>query len=358
MTSPASRTLTFSATATAVMGLALSLAGPAHAAPPDSGPIYATPANIAFQYINLDETYVSDAAGQYTSDAWDDTGIITLYPQDPMTSVAGAVPLTFTAGDCTVTGTWDDAEAEFVGNTTATCTRVVNVGSASFAVTLARMFEGSWARWALSAERDFGAGDLFGRFDGDLGSDDLTCYYSEDDDRSNFVNAEAVAGPGDIPCPTVTPVADPTRPVLYTNVVKPVSSRSFLGNGSESQWFEFPLLADGGTGSFVYATAVVDYVTGSSSSFQCALDTASGLTGADFGTVLDACLPRPSSDPSQIPPSWFQAYGRTADETCLDGWKPSWAQWPNSGSGGYVCEREEYWNTSTNGWAYRLGAKG
>jgi hypothetical protein len=25
----------------------------------------------------------------------------------------------------------------------------------------------------------------------------------------------------------------------------------------------------------------------------------------------------------------------------------------NSGSGGYTCDREEYWSPSTNGWSFR-----
>ena len=40
-----------------------------------------------------------------------------------------------------------------------------------------------------------------------------------------------------------------------------------------------------------------------------------------------------------IPP-WVQGYGRaTAADGCLDGWAPSWEQWPNAGAGGWVCTR-------------------
>lgn len=39
-------------------------------------------------------------------------------------------------------------------------------------------------------------------------------------------------------------------------------------------------------------------------------------------------------------PMWVQAYGRpSADAPCLDGWDPSWSQWPNHGTGGFVCQR-------------------
>ena len=39
-------------------------------------------------------------------------------------------------------------------------------------------------------------------------------------------------------------------------------------------------------------------------------------------------------------PDWVQGYGRgSAADACLDGWSPSWEQWPNGGRGGYVCTR-------------------
>jgi hypothetical protein len=39
-------------------------------------------------------------------------------------------------------------------------------------------------------------------------------------------------------------------------------------------------------------------------------------------------------------PDWVQAYGRaSATDSCLTGWNPSWAMWPNNGTGGFVCQR-------------------
>jgi hypothetical protein len=32
----------------------------------------------------------------------------------------------------------------------------------------------------------------------------------------------------------------------------------------------------------------------------------------------------------------------SVDATCSSGWSPSWAQWPNNGKGGYVCDRWIY----------------
>ncbi len=44
---------------------------------------------------------------------------------------------------------------------------------------------------------------------------------------------------------------------------------------------------------------------------------------------------------------WQQAYGRaSATDSCQDGYTPSWATWPNGGTGGFVCNRfvPEYGN--------------
>jgi len=46
---------------------------------------------------------------------------------------------------------------------------------------------------------------------------------------------------------------------------------------------------------------------------------------------------RTSSPPS--PPVWHQSYSIEQSTDCASGWGQSWAQWPNDGSGGYVCNR-------------------
>lgn len=39
-------------------------------------------------------------------------------------------------------------------------------------------------------------------------------------------------------------------------------------------------------------------------------------------------------------PEWVQAYGRaSADATCEDGWGPSWQEWAQQVTGGWVCTR-------------------
>ena len=40
---------------------------------------------------------------------------------------------------------------------------------------------------------------------------------------------------------------------------------------------------------------------------------------------------------------WHQSHARHAqDAQCPDEWQASWAQWPNAGTGGFVCNRQIY----------------
>jgi len=40
---------------------------------------------------------------------------------------------------------------------------------------------------------------------------------------------------------------------------------------------------------------------------------------------------------------WHRSTSReSASDTCPDGWEASWAAWPNSGSGGFVCNNQSY----------------
>ena len=54
-------------------------------------------------------------------------------------------------------------------------------------------------------------------------------------------------------------------------------------------------------------------------------------------------------------PSWYQSAGRNAGASCDAGWSPSWAQWPNSNTGGFVCNKEIYM-TTTGTWSSRSRA--
>jgi hypothetical protein len=51
-------------------------------------------------------------------------------------------------------------------------------------------------------------------------------------------------------------------------------------------------------------------------------------------------LPVASPHSAEASTPWVQSIGRvSADDECPDGYKPGWAQWPNAGSGGYTCDR-------------------
>jgi hypothetical protein len=53
----------------------------------------------------------------------------------------------------------------------------------------------------------------------------------------------------------------------------------------------------------------------------------------------------------RTPPPWMQSYGRSGkDAACLDGWNPSYAEWPNDGKGGWVCDRILAYRNSTGTW--------
>lgn len=53
----------------------------------------------------------------------------------------------------------------------------------------------------------------------------------------------------------------------------------------------------------------------------------------------------------QAPPPWVQGYGRSSSaEACLEGWSPSYAAWPNGGTGGWTCQRTLVYNASTKKW--------
>jgi hypothetical protein len=64
---------------------------------------------------------------------------------------------------------------------------------------------------------------------------------------------------------------------------------------------------------------------------------------ADFGDPSNVVEIDIFEDSTRDLTIWHQAYGRsTSESTCADGWQPSWAQWPNDGAGGFVCNRQIY----------------
>ena len=99
--------------------------------------------------------------------------------------------------------------------------------------------------------------------------------------------------------------------------------------------------------------------------FQSADTTYSGGTNIFTSSVTPSLEPVPSSgrcpgepipsssSDSAGPPDVLEQYGRTIDESCRDEWGPSWAQWPNDYSGGWVCTRTLYYDNSTATWLVR-----
>ena len=80
-----------------------------------------------------------------------------------------------------------------------------------------------------------------------------------------------------------------------------------------------------------------------------------GAWGVEFGDFM-ANAPVTylcSADASTPPPSWFQAYGLHAGEACEAGWTAGWAEWPNDGRGGPVCNRETYFDIDSGVWSTR-----
>lgn len=76
--------------------------------------------------------------------------------------------------------------------------------------------------------------------------------------------------------------------------------------------------------------------------------------GYPFLTALQSSNVCGEGVPSQWPPSWHKSIGRAAfSDPCPVGWTGSWAQWPNSGAGGFVCNQETYWNAPLRTWSTR-----
>ena len=62
--------------------------------------------------------------------------------------------------------------------------------------------------------------------------------------------------------------------------------------------------------------------------------------GAGVIEVDPSCAAAPESRNGDPIPAWVQAYGRVGgDAACLDGWDPSWQEWAEPVTGGWVCTR-------------------
>ena len=72
--------------------------------------------------------------------------------------------------------------------------------------------------------------------------------------------------------------------------------------------------------------------------------------GYPYLQVFYASDPCGSSTP---PPPWFKAYARDPGQACLTNWQPSWAEWPNGGTGGFVCVQTLVYDIPTGTWIVR-----
>lgn len=73
-----------------------------------------------------------------------------------------------------------------------------------------------------------------------------------------------------------------------------------------------------------------------------ATGTQDGFTLDDYDSYKQLIISLVSA-PAEVytpPPPWVQAYGRFgADATCETGWDPSWQEWAQSVTGGWVCTK-------------------
>jgi hypothetical protein len=59
------------------------------------------------------------------------------------------------------------------------------------------------------------------------------------------------------------------------------------------------------------------------------------------------------TDPTQRPPDWMKQVGRVEGASCEPDWHPSWAQWPNGGTGGFTCVQVLTWSDARQGFVMR-----
>jgi hypothetical protein len=313
------------------------------------------PANILFSGVSVvsgdcDDTSPGDAdiceaSGTYTDDAYDGYGFFTLDPG------GDNVPVEFNSGDCVIDGT-TDAGVYVSDPTVLTCTQLgVVAGGGTYNVTVARSFMGSWALWSFAADLVGGSGPLQVEFTGNLGSDSDTTYYPG---NPSAASTAWVSGDGGPSTPGTYNPGD-YDPVLFTgfNSVNPTTAT--VEGGSDDVTIDFEATIENSS-SFVLYSGVVDYnINQGPAAYDSAVCFARGLTTDSFGGELlvpaySAC----SGNEGTPPPSWYQGTGRDgATAQCPDGWSPSWNLWPHGGTGGFTCDREEYWDTNSGGWAFR-----
>jgi hypothetical protein len=341
-------------------------------AAPNPAVSYVAPSNIAFSGVQNSTAAVADAYSRNTfnDDAYDGYGDLRLGPTGGSGSV-GFGPDACDLNDTTqivLNDSYTSSHAAYSANPAIlTCVAPgVSYGGDTFTITVVRTFQGSWARWAVSAVRTAGTSlaTLPLQFYANLGSDSNTVFYPA---PPSGTTSSWVSDQG----------SSPSDPVLFNAVsgnsysIEPASQ----GNGSFS--IDFNAAIDGST-SLVVSNALLEFpifvdnvydvtdlpldtqLANQATARACALT----LSVADFGSTLLAGSCAGGGSEDGTPPPVLQQVGRPSTGTCnaisdesLDwggatsgGWATSWAEWPNEGKGGAVCTRTLNYSNGLGHW--------
>lgn len=138
-----------------------------------------------------------------------------------------------------------------------------------------------------------------------------------------------------ITCPgTVTTVYD-NRTLTVSDVleISASSCNSFIMPAAAAGSANYGGITYGPGSTVAYAGGVVTYIPPPGRMRgSVEIEFRNGTGGVVFYLTVTA-----TDTSSQM---WFQSVGRTVGEKCEAGWSPSWEQWPNSGLGGFTCNRE------------------
>ena len=155
--------------------------------------------------------------------------------------------------------------------------------------------------------------------------------------------AVTVSWSGTATSQTVNNVGFPVGDVLI------ICSLDQADNCNNQNGLYFDFLADGSTSTVITTDTPVYGLTGSTRLPPC------NYVMAAFSAVYQNGDPAPTptevggvmsftiadGDPDKT--IWYQSIGPDSNaSTCPDGWQPSWAQWPNNGAGGFVCNKQTY----------------
>ena len=119
------------------------------------------------------------------------------------------------------------------------------------------------------------------------------------------------------------------------------------------------------TGGVTFASISITLAGTGGGSVQ--INTSSGPSNTSWVVSTSGGGSSSSRTTSATPSPLLQQFGKPASGTCAEaasdslnwsgvasgGWSESWAQWMNDGQGGYVCNREIFFNASANNWDFR-----